>query len=635
MMRRALFLIILLCLAVSLVPSCKVPPKHYKLTELDDSRVGQSARVSPDGRYLSDEDEEAEGVWDLKSGKKHPTGSGLGPFTFSSEGKQIAWDWGNPLRDAPPPAFSSSSGALRRSEETTSMTFMPDIPRYNTALNAELLRSWFHDWSPDRKYVAATFMLKDLTYQLGLVSVSDGSVRVLKTQAFKTINHNFQRVEVRFSPDGRFLAYDLAPRGGWYPRDIFAVSFAGGPEIPLVENAANDLLFGWTPDGKSILFVSDRSGGWDLWTIKVVDGRPNGPPARVIQNFGVNWSAGFTRDGSYFYTVLARESDVYLTDLDPATSRLRTPEKLVSHTGWSTSVEWSRDGQSLAYASGDGFEYDPYVLGIRSVRTGKERQFRLDTLLRFGEHGFEPRWSPDGRFILVEARERDYPGPLIDTQGLYRIDVQTGSVSPLVRTSTAGCGRECLESQLWSPDGRVIFKRRRPERIVSLDVQTGQEKEIYRAVPPAEVFHWPTSNLAISPDGQRLAFVLLDRKAGTTTLKVIPAAGGEALELLRAHQSDDYVSTISLPAWMPDSRQIIYARNVAGQKRQFELWRVSAGGGEPQSLGLTMQGLEPYGLSVHPDGRRIAFTAGKPWHSEVWVLKDFLPELKTANSGVK
>ena len=83
MMRRALFLIILLCLAVSLVPSCKVPPKHYKLTELDD-RVGQSARVSPDGRYLSDEDEEAEGVWDLKSGKKHPTGSGLGPFTFSS-----------------------------------------------------------------------------------------------------------------------------------------------------------------------------------------------------------------------------------------------------------------------------------------------------------------------------------------------------------------------------------------------------------------------------------------------------------------------------------------------------------------------------------------------------------------------
>jgi Tol biopolymer transport system component len=118
-------------------------------------------------------------------------------------------------------------------------------------------------------------------------------------------------------------------------------------------------------------------------------------------------------------------------------------------------------------------------------------------------------------------------------------------------------------------------------------------------------------------------------------LKVIPAAGGEALELLRAHQSDEYVSTISLPAWMPDSRQIIYARNVAGQKRQFELWRVSAGGGEPQTLGLTMQGLQPYGLSVHPDGRRIAFTAGKPSHSEVWVLKDFLPELKTAKSGVK
>ena len=46
-----------------------------------------------------------------------------------------------------------------------------------------------------------------------------------------------------------------------------------------------------------------------------------------------------------------------------------------------------------------------------------------------------------------------------------------------------------------------------------------------------------------------------------------------------------------------------------------------------RNLGLVMEGLEPYGLSVHPDGKRIAFTAGTD-REEVWVLKDFLPALK-------
>ena len=91
---------------------------------------------------------------------------------------------------------------------------------------------------------------------------------------------------------------------------------------------------------------------------------------------------------------------------------------------------------------------------------------------------------------------------------------------------------------------------------------------------------------------------------------------------------------ISVPAWMPDSRHIMYARSVgtcppscAGTNGMFELWRVAAEGGEPQNLGLKMEAREPYGLSVHPDGTRIAFTAGTFQRTEVWVLKDFLTGL--------
>jgi hypothetical protein len=73
----------------------------------------------------------------------------------------------------------------------------------------------------------------------------------------------------------------------------------------------------------------------------------------------------------------------------------------------------------------------------------------------------------------------------------------------------------------------------------------------------------------------------------------------------------------------------MYARTLQDERRRFELWQIPAEGGEPQNLGLVMEGLEPYGLSVHPDGERIAFTAGTE-REEVWVLKDFLPVRKTA-----
>ena len=82
-------------------------------------------------------------------------------------------------------------------------------------------------------------------------------------------------------------------------------------------------------------------------------------------------------------------------------------------------------------------------------------------------------------------------------------------------------------------------------------------------------------------------------------------------------------------SWTPDSRYLIYARSVAGEKGKFEFWRISAEGGEPENLGLMMEGLLPYGLSVHPDGKCIAFTAGTERSTEVWVLKDFLPAPKT------
>ena len=590
-----------------------------------DAAEAPTHSVTPDGRYRFYAEEDGGGdehlfLRDLTTGETRPLTKGpgaVGNAIMSPDGKQIAYTIG--WRVAEDQLTELRLVGIDGSE-----------PRVVYS-NRDVVLLEVHEWSPDGKYVAATIFEKDRTSQLVMFSVADGSVRVLRTQVLKTLNASSQWNKMSFSPDGRFVAYDLCPQGGWYPRDIFAVPVEGGPEIPLTQHPANDLLLGWTPDGRGVLFASDRSRRWDLWVIPVSDGQPRGSPQMAYPNIGAFADGlGFTRDGSYYYGVEVWENDVYLATLNTAINRLQGPKKLVSHVGDRTSTEWSRDGQNLAYAWGGGFgsgvgsEYDPFVLGIRSAKTGKERRLRLDGLIRHGGHGFDPRWSPEGRFILADARERDYSGPLMDSQGLYRIDVQTGSVTPLVQTTTVVAG---IDSPAWSADGKAIFERRPPPRIVTRDLETGEEKELYRVVPPAQVHHWPTSNLAVSPDGQRLAFVWTDAKneKKTTALMVLPTAGGKPRELVRAQDP----ARIGVPAWTPDSHHIMYARTVSGEKPKFELWRISAEGGEPQNLGLVMEGLLPYGLSVHPDGKRVAFTAGRERHTDVWVLKNFLPALNS------
>ena len=52
-----------------------------------------------------------------------------------------------------------------------------------------------------------------------------------------------------------------------------------------------------------------------------------------------------------------------------------------------------------------------------------------------------------------------------------------------------------------------------------------------------------------------------------------------------------------------------------------ELWMIPTTGGEPRKLDL---GFRVQSMSLHPDGRRIAFYMGK-FNSAVWVMENFLP----------
>lgn len=613
---RIVTLLILVVWPVAIAVAASTVMAQDRVKPRKVAEVGIPGSVSPDGRLISHVDavggDDHVFVRDLKTGEnrcltKGPGEAGWGVSSvISPDGKQIAYDW----------ALGSNVGDW---QELRLIGIDGSSPRVLYRSN-DLLSASAEAWSPDGTQILATFLRKNLTYQIALVSVSDGAVRVVTTRALKTVNGRIWGQKVSFSPDGRYIAYEFPPQRD-ASRDIFLLPTDGGPDIPLVQDPANNRLLDWTPDGKGILFASDRTGKWKAWVMPVADGKPRGSPELANVDIArIRRGLGFTRDGSYYYGVSSWVNDVYIAPFDLTRGSLQSPKKVVRHVGPDTSVEWSPDGKYLAYASGYGHEPDLFVLGIRSVETGKERLLRLNRMVRFGGHSFELHWSPDGRSLLAQGRDKDYMGPGMDSQGLYRIDAETGTFTPIVQATNI-CPPNCVEWPVWSPKGTVIFVRwiGGYRSIVARESESGREKELYRAPSSARV-----SRLAISPDGRRVAFVY-NSKAGETVLKVVKASGGDAQELLTLP-----ALTGELPlAWTPDSRYIIYAVSTKGEKREFELWRIPADGGEPRKLGLSMEGLLPYGLSVHPDGRRIAFTAGTPLHTEVWVIEHFVPALTT------
>ena len=506
----------------------KAAPTSYKVADVE------GGAISLDGRFLSYTDWSTGDLvlQDLKTGeKRHLTNKGSWEESsefaqweqaISPDGKQVAYAW----------QIERNPGLC----ELRIIGLDGSEPRV-IYRNEEVRSIGVEDWSPDGKHILATFFKKDRTRQTVLVSVADSSVRVLRTHS--------EALRMTFSPDGQWIVYDFAPEEESPERDIYLLPTDGSGGMPLVEQPANDIVLGWAPNGKWVLFASERADTSGAWVIQVVDGQPRGVPELVkpdIAPLAVHW-LGHTGDGSYYYSQRAWVSDVYVATLDPASGTLQPPQMLVSHVGLDTSLDWSPDGQYLAYALDRGTGFGPYVLGIRSIRTGAERRLRL-TVRQF--LSFPLHWSPDGRSLLVQGHS-----PKFGFRGIFRIDAHTGEVTPILSPSLGLPSNNPEVTQgdniwpVWSSDGKAIFYRRwdtpNEQSLVVRDLETGRERELYRGTPrpageneqstvPAQplqmanVGYVGASNLAVSPDGQRLAFVW--STPTSRALKVIPTTAG-------------------------------------------------------------------------------------------------------------
>jgi len=555
---------------------------------------------SPDGRFMAytDNDTGSLAVRELATGtsRRLAVGSWETQWShspvFSPDGKQVAYGWFVRGQDGPPDQLRIVAVNGKNGEAQPRVL----LPK----------GGWYmpYAWSPDGKSLLVSHYDRDAKDHLLLVSVSDG-----RSLTLKSADRSAFPGKAAFSPDGRFLLYHAPSRADRRQRDIYLLSIDGAAETPLVQHPAQDTNPVWAPDGKRVLFVSDRSGSEGLWALAVAGGRPQGAPQLVKADMGRITPLGITAAGSYYYTYAAstRMMDVYIADLDPETGKVTGQPKRATerYEGSNLAPAWSPDGQFLAWLRPGR---PSAAITILSAGTGEERELFPDTVIDV----FQPAWYPDGSALLVTSWGEG------NTRLLHRIDIPAGRSSVVRKFENT---RNPLFPS-FSPDGKKLFflygEWGAPEHIFTIrmsDIESGRDTEIYRTKGGIR-------SMAVSKDGSQVAFFQInDRTKPVPTLMILPASGGQAREVAQVTGGG-----MGGLAWSPDGRYVFFNQqwNEGG-----ELWRAPVAGGAAEKA-AAMEGLHLRQPSVHPSGRKIAFTTGTtgPSNTDIWVMENFLSALK-------
>ena len=534
----------------------------------DGSGASPDATISTDGRYLAFADEDGDiAVRDqMTLAHRRLTKSSPAEFpdeeapAISRDGGRIAYGWHVEQR-------SELRVIGREGGEPVVLYGNRDV----TYVGA-------FDWSPDGQEILAAFERADHTNQIVLVSVPNRTVRVLKSLEWR-----WPRKMV-FSPDGRFIAYDVQVAHDAPEHDVFAIAVDGSRESAIVKHAANDFLLGWFPDGRRVLFGSDRTGANGAWAVAVADGKSVGGDELLKTDIGREPTGiGFSGGDSFHYGVRTSNLDVFIAAMEPTTGRVvQGPTPVVPRVqiGQRRRALWSPDGSELAYAGQSSFGMFRLAINVFTLKTGQVREVPL----KMNYVNMPIGWMPDGRSLIVGGTD------LRGRPGLFKVDISNGDVDPVPIVSDTVFGFEAF-----SPDGRKLFfspPKDGRKTIVVRDLASGREQTVQTT----------DRGFALSRDGQWLAFV------SASSLKIGSALGGEPRTIVASAPEWSGMHGVT---WSGDGRFLFYLL-------KGEVWRVGVDGGVPEKLSINAP-TPIVQLDAHPDGRHLALTAG-PRKSEIWVM---------------
>jgi Tol biopolymer transport system component len=259
------------------------------------------------------------------------------------------------------------------------------------------------------------------------------------------------------SPDGKWIAFtsDRLGRGG---TQVFIMPAEGG-EARQITHEPDSVRAGtpsWAPDGKSLLFVSTRGKRYNVYSIPF----EGGTPRQMTHAPGNHRFATYSPDGKQivFYSNRVRPGDLFgfnIYVMDPSGEQETQMARQVTnsmgspgHPTWSADAKWiafvAKEFDSTRQQTMEGnVLFTKYHVYKVPSHGGKETRLTRGMI---GGQDFEdtwPSWSPDGKWIAFGRQ-------LGAKRDVWVLDVATNKTFPV---TTAG---NCIKPT-WAYDSRSIY----------------------------------------------------------------------------------------------------------------------------------------------------------------------------------
>lgn len=413
----------------------------------------------------------------------------------------------------------------------------------------------------------------------------------------------FAPENIAWAPDGSKFAFQASALGEkkLASTEVLVFGLKDQQVTEITSNAAFDGDPGWSPDGGTIVFASDRDGNYEIYSMKA-DGSE---VRRLTNNPGHDSFPKFSPDGtliSFNSNFEAETTDIYLIRTD-GSGLIR----LVSSKGNDLSRNgWSPDGTKFAYNSDVEGNDDIFVIDVDPFRPALVLEMPNAELQT-------PAYSPDGRKIVFTA---EFP----DKHSELRVfDKASGRSDVIVKTSSP------KNYPQWSPDGNWI----------AFGQEVNGRWDVFKVRPDGSELTNLTNDPASdsvpvwSPDSAAIYF-RSNRNAESDTAEIFKMnADGSNLTLLPIRKGKVGWPTMSLKG----NELVFAADRETNALSKFDIYAMDLATGVERCVVSRLDNdTQP---SVSPDGKRVAFVSIGDGDSEIYIVNadGTMPLRLTRNSA--
>lgn len=310
------------------------------------------------------------------------------------------------------------------------------------------------------------------------------------------------------SPDGTTIAFA-------YKGDIFTVPATGGQAKQITTHQSFDSRPIWSPDGKTIVFASDRAGNMDLYSIPAGGGEPQRLTTNTVAEYPMTFAgpttvlftASIEPTGDDIIFPSSQFPQVYSLDIATPGARPVLYSALTMED-----VKVSPDGTTLLYHDKKGYE-DPWRkhhvssiardvwMATGADRPAKERKFTKLTSFRGEDRN--PVWSPDGKsFYYLSEQDGTFNVYRRNLDGTGDTRITDYTLHPVRNLSASADGKTL--AYLW--DGEIYTlstaSGAKPEKVAITIVADRADFDSVTTVNRSGA-----RSIALNEKGKEIAFV--------------------------------------------------------------------------------------------------------------------------------